>query len=503
MTRIAVGDTSPAGLREPSYVNGRLLTAADLTAGRDAVLVRDRWLGLAIGAGVATGLEVNGPPGSSVLHVSPGTGVSSGGTAVHLDAPASLDLAVVTASAPVTGERFADCAPGSTPASAPTAGAYLLVARSASSVEGKVPVAGAPTATLPTPCTSRWVVEDLAFAAIRLDGFATATTAANRRNLLAHFCFGSARHRELALSGFAEPVPWRGIEGLAELTPCDLPLAVFDWDGAALTFVDGWSARRRPARPAATVALAAVVGDDRAAEGEARFLQFQDQLSGLLASPGGRAARALDRFPLLPPAGLVPFDPLPAAERLLDLGADFTPAKEPEDPARRARSLKQLAVRARDAEAGYGRLGAVSQLLVELRQEVDALRAEVDGLAAALGGRGGPGSSASARARGRRLAAVLAGGLVDTPGDGVDLAAFFGGVRVRLGVVDRETVDFTIRRSWFDEAIDLGTGPVVNVLFVVAGDGDEDGEDVAPYVLFTRRHRGARWIEPAARELAP
>jgi hypothetical protein len=491
MTRIAVGGTSPSGLRWPNYVNGRLLTAQDLSAEQDAVLVRDRWLGLAIGSGVAVGLEVTGTPGASVLHVSPGTGVSSGGTAVHLDAPATLDLTAVSSAAPADGALFSECAPPSTTTKAPTAGAYLLVVRPASSYEGKVPVAGSPTATLPTPCTSRWQVEDVVFAAIRLEGFTADTTPENRRNHLAHFCFGSDRLDDLARSGFTEPVPWRGIEGLADLTACDLPLAVFDWDGAALTFVDRWSARRRPVRPSAAVELAPVVGDDRTAEGEARFLQFQDQLAGLLATPAGSSVRAADVFPRLPPVGLVPFDPLAVAKRLLAGQPDFTPAVGHQVPAT-PKGLPDRVILKRLLGLDFGRelgsLGAVSTQLLELQQQIDVLRSEVDDLTAAKGGKG---DTASDRERGRKLAAAVIGALVDTAGAGVDLGVFFAGLQVRLGVVDRETVDFTVRRSWYDEPIELGRRPLLNVLFVLT----DDGGAVAPYVLFTKRHRGVRWID--------
>jgi hypothetical protein len=414
MTRIALGGRSPSGLRWPNYVNGRLLTALDLTTDDDAVRRRDRWLGRAIGPGVAEGFEVSGSPGASTLLVPPGTGVSLGGTAVHLDVPATLDLNVVTASAPVDDAAFGDCIPPTTETKAPVAGPYLLVARRGrGSYEGKVPVVGGPTATLPTPCTARWQVEDVEFAALRLDGFTTPTTDADRRNQLAHWCFGTAALEPLAMSGFTAPVPYSGLAALADLDGCDVPLAVFHWTGTALTFVDRWSARRRPMRPSAATAgvvggLATVLDDTRTAEGEARFLQFQEQLAGLLATPAGQSVRALDSFPLLPPAGLVPFEP-------------------------------------------------------------------------------------SGAAAGEQLAATLAtlqADAPDTDSPGTSPWQFFEGVSLRFGVVDHESVDFTLRRSWYDEPIDLSRGPTVDVFFVEGG----NGETIAPYVLFTKQIRGPRWI---------
>jgi hypothetical protein len=503
MTRIAVGGAGASGIKWPNYVNGRLLTAEDLRVEQLATLDRDRWLGLAVGNGVVCGLEVSGSPRSSVLQVSPGTGVSPGGTAVHLDSPATIDLSVVSSSAPVDGALFAECRPPSTQTVAPTAGAYLLTVAPASSYAGKVPVAGSPNASLPTPCTSRWQVGNVVFAAIHLVGFDAKTTPANRRNLLAHFCFGSSNLDALAMSGFTEPDPWRGFDGLAELTPCDLPLSVFDWDGSALTFVDMWSARRRTSRSPATVALAAVVTDQRAADGEARFLQFQDQLDGLQSTPAGRSVRALDVFPLLPPAGLVPFDAIAMAKQLLAEQPDFGAAVGTKQdkianvtkPMLNKMLIAQLQGAALAAFAN-SKLGLVSQEMLHMQQQIDALRAEVDHLTEALAGAKGR-ASTSAAAAGRRLAAAVVSALVDSPAEGLDPTIFFAGLRLRVGVVDQETVDFTVRRSWYDCPIDLGTGDVLNVFFVLSS----DGETVAPYLLFAKRQRGVRWIYTAPRTL--
>ncbi len=42
---------------------------------------------------------------------------------------------------------------------------------------------------------------------------------------------------------------------------------------------------------------------------------------------------------------------------------------------------------------------------------------------------------------------------------GFDPAAFFGGLPRCIGLIDRETVDFGLKRSWLDEAIDLTRAP--------------------------------------------
>ena len=47
--------------------------------------------------------------------------------------------------------------------------------------DGKIAVQGSATAALPTPCTSRWEVEGIVFAAIPLDGFTDQTDDHKRR----------------------------------------------------------------------------------------------------------------------------------------------------------------------------------------------------------------------------------------------------------------------------------------------------------------------------------
>ena len=500
MTRLALGSTAGAGVRWPNYVNGRLLTADDLAAAHIATLTRQRWLGSGIGSGVVEGLEVTGSPGSQELRVSPGTGVCLGGTAVHLEGTTTLHLTQSLPATTVYGDLFAPCGIGGDAISAPSAGTYLLVAGPMTSYDGKVAAEGAVSSTLPTACTSRWEVEGTVFTAIRLDGFTATTTPANRRNLCAHWCFGSDNLAPLAMSMFTHPVPHSPLDALADLGACDLPLAVFDWDGGALTFVDMWSARRRTSRPSATGMYGDVVDDRRAAEGEARYLQFQQQLAGVLATPAGSAVTAARTFPVLPPAGLLPFDPLAAAYRIAPKAAVADP-----DPAAAGRTssgeaavplasrwalaraqgqLEQLRVvlerRAADTSPG----GALSARFAELTERIDAVEDKVD----ALAHRADPTERGEHAAQERLV--QLYGLLLDAPGGGVDIGAFFAGASLRIGLVDAETVDFSIRRSWLDEPVRLD-GAAIDLWFVTSA----DEQQVAPYVLFTRRRRGPRWLQ--------
>ena len=193
-------------------------------------------------------------------------------------------------------------------------------------LEGQAPMAIPPGSDTPVACTAQWQVEGVQFKAIPLpfttlvnsvpevDGIPA--TADNSRNLLAHWCFGTAQLANLGADPFNFDQAYRGLDQLAatDLTPGDLPLCVFYWDvsaaaAPAISFVDNWSVRRRLTRPDApdpTLSWNAAVADQRSADGEARFLQFQDQILDLVSAGVSRATVASDVFGLLPPVGFLP-----------------------------------------------------------------------------------------------------------------------------------------------------------------------------------------------------
>ncbi len=307
-----LGSSFDQGLRAPHYVNGRLLAAEDLKADRDATLARLAWLGRAAGPGVIDGLLVSTAPSSATsLQVTAGLGLNRNGDPIRLASPVTLPLASIAPGAAPQDDagRFARCdfSAGNSSTSIPS-GAYLLTALPASQLDGLAPLQASAGSTSPASCTGKWEVEGLQFKAIPLVGFPTSgVTGDNRRNLLAHWCFGSEALRKLAVDPFSFDDRYGGLDQLgSDLTGCDLPLAVFFWTGSALDFVDGWSARRRLTRPSALDAWSGLLSDKRVAEAQARFLQFQQQAGELVES--GRAAKAVGSlvFPFLPPAGLLP-----------------------------------------------------------------------------------------------------------------------------------------------------------------------------------------------------
>lgn len=424
-----VGATFNGGLQAPHYVNGRLLTAEDLRSDQAAMLARLALLGRAVGPGVVEGLEVE-RGGDAAVIVEQGLGFNQEGQPVRLPANVTLPLVPQAGEATPGDEagRFQDCkllAPAGS--GAPSAGAYLLTAIPASQLQGLAPIKGAIGSTTPAGCVARWEVEGLSFKAIRLAAFDKEQggvsanqgfSEQNRRSRLAHWCFGSAALPQLAADpfGFTDRLGGLALLAAADLTPCDLPLAVFHWTGTRIDFVDVWAARRRPVRPAALTALTGLLSDRREADGQARLLQFQAHLADLLANPtlSQPQITAATHFRYLPPAGLVPLR--------LTRQAFLQPM---------VRVLGQVVDR-----FSLPRTNLVDGPAIKQRMQ-------------------------------ETLPSIASGVLGRTQAGGLDPATFFGALMPeRIGLIDRETVDFTLRRTWLDEAVAV-PGPARLDLLVV------------------------------------
>ena len=315
MTSQLVGSSFANGALLPNYVNGRLLAAEDLATGQSTLLQRDTWIGQAAGPGIVNGLWVTAA--ATTLTVASGLGITPSGEPLSVPAQVTLPLSIAGTPAAPTGGSFANCT--ATPIgsqAAITTGAYLLTALPACELQGQAPMAIPPGSDTPVACTAQWAVEGVQFKAIPLplgttvDGITVTTD--NCRNLLAHWCFGTAQLAGLGANPFSFDPAYRGLDQLAttDLTPCDLPLCVFYWDAGTITFIDNWSVRRRTTRPDVSgTPWAAAVADQRSADGEARFLQFQAQVSDLLAAGVSQKTVASDVFGLLPPVGFLAVPP--------------------------------------------------------------------------------------------------------------------------------------------------------------------------------------------------
>jgi hypothetical protein len=302
VTSQLIGTDFTGGTQLPNYVNGRLLAAEDLATR----------IGQAAGHGVVTGLWVTGTATS--LAVAPGLGISPSGQPVRVTSAITLPLTIAGPAVMPNAASFACCGPTASGSStAIGAGDYLLTVRPVCQLTGQAALASTPDSSAPAGCTAQWKVDGVRFALIALPGLSTvggvAVTAQNRRNLLANWCYGVDQLAMLGVDPFGFAPAYRGFDSLdrSDLTDRDVPLAVLHWDGQSISDLDNWSARRRVTAPdPVTVSWSAELTDCRVADGQARFLQFQDQVTDVLALGKASGTRATDVFGLLPPVGFLP-----------------------------------------------------------------------------------------------------------------------------------------------------------------------------------------------------
>lgn len=367
MTSQLLGTDYTRGAHLPNYVNGRLLVAEDLAASQQSLRSRDTRIGEAAGAGVVRGLWVGST--DTTLTVAPGLAISRAGEPVMLAQSIVLPLTSVTVGTPANPALFSCCDSGESDGQSTslTTGVVLLTARPACRLEGQAPLAPPADSSMPPGCVARWRVEGVEFRAILLPVGETVAGVSltsgdggrpsNRRNLVAHWCLGTEQVLNFGASPFGFDPAYSGFASLdpMDLTDCDVPLAVFQWDNMLVRDLDNWSARRRVTRPDPDPSpWSAALSDSRDAEGQARFLQFQDQAAGLVLEAKAASAIAPDTFGLLPPVGFLPVGSAQLADlaraRVEDLRR---PAEQPADASDEQALFESLA-EAAAATVGYG-----------------------------------------------------------------------------------------------------------------------------------------------------
>ncbi len=328
------------GVSSTYFFNGRQLSAEDLSREQDTTAEELARLGQALGDGVAAGLQVYESPGSSaavrLLTVEPGLAINRAGQALKLGAPVNLRLSPPDsgASASPATASFAACELPVSSVDFAGEDLYLLTIAPSATKEGFAPVSGLGGGA---SCNTRLIVRGVCFRLARL-GRDTLNLVNDPllRNKLAYLCFGVADIQSLYTDMFGPAVGGYGLLddlwASQKLADCEVPLAVVHLAATAsspmtVDFVDMWSVRRRITAPSAgTIAWpssdrasspgearrwAMLATDRRKAEGEAMFMQFQEQIMGLRFSPNLDLATvtATDYFSYLPPVGVVPVGP--------------------------------------------------------------------------------------------------------------------------------------------------------------------------------------------------
>ena len=403
MATFTLGTDFTSALRQPSYVNGRLLLAADLSSDQTTLRARDRWIGEAAGSGVVRGLIVTSS--ATTLSVAPGLGINRAGEPIVLTTDATMPLAVPLAEAlPANPAQFRCCDPGSSGDTQVIvdSGSYVLTVRPASRTEGSTATAPAP-GTTSGGCVAAWTVAGVEFRVTTLplppSVSGIKVTDANRRNLIAGSCYGVDPLADLPVDPFGFDQAF-GLDLLTDLTDDDLPLATFSWNGQSVVDLDSWSARRRIVEPEpGSGGWAVLTADRRIADGQARFSQFQDQTQEIVARQLAAQASAGERFPLLPPVGFLPVE-------VGDLKSVTTRLEE---------------IRDADDEAA------------EEEEETEGKRRERRML----------------RETAERDLEVLLAVAKAVRGPGFNLRTFFGGLAGFAGIIDWEIAEMLLRESWY------------------------------------------------------
>lgn len=304
------------GIRSINFFNGRLLSARDLTREQSANREAERRLGQAIGEGIVYGLEVSSATASTqespVVTVEAGLAINRIGQTLMLTA--KTDVALVRRATPGPGstEPFGECAPLQSGTYIAGAGVYLLTIAPAQGTEGRAVTHSLENAT--AACNTDTTVTAVQFRLIQLDQQISATEMLDQnklRNLIAYKCFGVDSTSKFPIDPFTTNLEKYGLlDNLRPtwLTECEVPLAILYWtlvDG--IKFIDLWSVRRRLGRRLADKPWSFLTSERTTLEGEAMYLQFQNQLKDLIGSGVTLSqVKAKDHFKYLPAAGLLP-----------------------------------------------------------------------------------------------------------------------------------------------------------------------------------------------------
>jgi hypothetical protein len=354
------------GIRNPNWFEGRLLTADALRDKDRAERMRERLIGRAIGAGIFEGLMVTrGAADTSgvrkALNITKGAAINGDGDVLMLSQDVTVDVVPPTTPAQPEPKLFGRCEPPPPIAAIPSGfGIYVLVMSPASGYRERAPKSGLGSEGIVTGCGDAFAVDGVRFRLEKLEpGNISGIDAAGRteltqliahsdddanrsllRNLMAHYCFGTAELSRFPADPFAMSQgvsDWLGygalddLRDLKRLTCCDVAIALLLWNATGVAYLDTWSARRTPiVSPAST--LWPLPGARQSVDGLARFLQFQDQLAQIIAdSSTPTAIRADHWFRFLPAAGLLP---LSGTAKGLQLSTFFldVPIHDPRPP---------------------------------------------------------------------------------------------------------------------------------------------------------------------------
>ena len=306
------------GIRTVNFFNGRLLTGNDMSREQAARREADARIGLALGDGVASGLEVTyagltAPGKRPAVFVAPGVAVNRSGHVLCLTKPVELSLS--RAASPAASNvacLFDDCAPPADGDFVGNAGLFMLTIGPAFTSEGRAQVSGLADAN--ARCAVDATVEAVQFRLLQIPAklFEGTTFAhADFRNQIAYRAFGRG-----VLGGWPSDLLGSSPrqDDLVEemrghgLQDSEVPLALIAFDGAYVHhFTDNWSVRRPLSLRDPDTIVSNLSEPRRLSAGRAMFRQFQAEIDDIGRTAGALASTdAQTRFAYLPPAGFLP-----------------------------------------------------------------------------------------------------------------------------------------------------------------------------------------------------
>lgn len=296
------------------FFNGRLLSGEDLSTEQSWNNARRNLLGQTIGSGIAQGLQVKLSvkpefSGQPVVSVEAGLALNNEGENLHLQQRTDVSLTQVNikTAAPV---EFVDCQPTQYGVAVQTEGVYLLALCPASGTQGRAPVGG--LANNEARCNRKYRRQGVQFRLHQLKLSSTELGESNKlRNRVAYKNFDPDAWKRFLTDPFAEQLNKQSLfddQLIPKLENCEVPLATIYWtlDGG-IEYVDMWSVRRDVVKKATTQDFNSIISKSESVEGQARFLQFQHQMTDLLLPTGFLGTQtAKENFNYLPPAGVIP-----------------------------------------------------------------------------------------------------------------------------------------------------------------------------------------------------
>ena len=305
--------TDDGSIRSIHFFNGRLLTGKDFSREQDARREADRRLGLALGEGVAFGLQVEhnrllSQTDRPVVTVKAGLAFNGHGQALRLSNDVQLALARSFEAAASVDCLFGNCKEIIGGTYVAGAGVYLLTIAPAEKSEGKAASNGFDPSQV--RCNTDTLVEAVQFRLLRINRALYAgldVAVASFRNALAYAAGAGVQPAWFENLLDAAPREDDLLAALRKngLSGREVPLGLFFTGEADLQFIDLWAVRRPLSRISDTMPV--LVDGRRPAVGQAMFQQFQAQIAAL-PQPNGDlgAVTAQSHFRYLPPVGIIP-----------------------------------------------------------------------------------------------------------------------------------------------------------------------------------------------------